>query len=139
MAAEAASFNTSILSISLGFIEFKELKGTPSTTYNGSLEEFIDPTPLMRIETLPPGCPLFCVTCTPANRPCKAWSNPVTGVPAYSLELTEETAPAMFAFFCVPYPITTTSSVFDSARFSDIFRNLLLKPGFPHFHILQTK
>jgi hypothetical protein len=43
-------------------------RGTPSTTYSGSLLAVIDVPPRMRTCTPPPGSPLFDVTLTPAAR-----------------------------------------------------------------------
>ena len=70
--AAAASFNTVIFSISLGLIEAitlnalespltadtaisPETTGTPSITYNGSLEAFIEPVPRTLICKPAPG------------------------------------------------------------------------------------
>ena len=55
MAAEAASFNTSIVSISSGLILAER--------------EFV---PRTLIFTPSPGAPLVCITCTPATLPTKA-------------------------------------------------------------------
>ena len=74
MAVEAASFKTTKLSISFGFIEpntFELLPpleksvverdpdviGIPSITYRGSLLELIEPIPRTRIEIPAPGAP----------------------------------------------------------------------------------
>ena len=48
-----------MFSISPGLIfEILPVKGTPSTTYNGSLEKLIEPKPRIRISALAPGWPL---------------------------------------------------------------------------------
>ena len=73
MAVEEASFITSIVSMSFGLIELRLTDiGTPSTTTNGSLPEFIDATPRILMDTSAPGSAEFSATCTPAIRPWSA-------------------------------------------------------------------
>ena len=48
------------------------LKGTPSTTYKGSLLPFTEPKPLIRIVAAVPGCPEVLITFTPATSPANA-------------------------------------------------------------------
>ena len=46
----------------------------------------------------------------PGTTPCRASTTLFTGRAVSSSELTAETAPVRFSFFCVPKPTTTTSS-----------------------------
>ena len=101
MEAEAASFNTEILSISSGLIVLMD-ETTPSTTTIGLL---LFKVPIPRIRMLPtsrPGWPLLCVTVTPAIVPCKAEVTFVTGLFSRSLAEILETDPVRLIFFVVP-------------------------------------
>ena len=55
MAAEEASFNTSIDSISFGFSNSKFDITTPSTTYSGEADALIVEIPRMMTRDSPPG------------------------------------------------------------------------------------
>src|SRR5690625_6154149 len=69
---EAASFNTTIDSISAEFREaISPSYGSPSTTYSGLVPALIEPTPRTRTVAEVPGCPLLFITCTPATAPDK--------------------------------------------------------------------
>ena len=76
MAADAASINISIDSMSLGLISSRPTDvfpgtgatGYPSIIYKGSVLLLV-PAPLILILTPEPGCPLFCITVTPATLP----------------------------------------------------------------------
>ena len=91
-----------MFSISCGFTKSIE-PSTPSIKTNGSWL-FKVPTPRIRIvEPSLPGCPEFCMTCTPALIPAKAFDTFVIGRDkACSSKFTEETEPVKFTFFCVP-------------------------------------
>ena len=120
MAAEAASFNTEILSMSLGSTSFIVLVSIPSTKIYGSAV-FNVPTPRTRIVAPScPGRPWPAVIVTPGIVPCKAVDTFCTGRLSNILLSTWATAPVIFTFFCVPYPTTTTSSSFwvSSTRFT---------------------
>ncbi len=74
----------------------------PSITYRGSLDEVIDDAPRTRIEAAPPGAPEFCVTCTPATRPCNIWSALVMAdVFSFSAEI-DAIEPVRSERFCTP-------------------------------------
>ncbi len=55
---------------------------------NGLLPAEIEPVPLTRIETAPPGAPLPCVICTPEALPWIALSQDCTGKPSISSAFT---------------------------------------------------
>ena len=74
---------------------------TPSITYRGSLP-FKELIPRILTEIPPPGAPEFCVTETPAARPCKAWSKEVTTDFFSSSPVTETTEPVKSLRFMVP-------------------------------------
>ena len=103
MAAEEASFNTSIEAISSGFMLFNGRSvGIPSITSSGSLLLMV-PVPRTLMVTLLPGAPEEMIW-TPAARPCKAWPISGTGRDLSSLPLTELTAPVRSFFVgCVTY------------------------------------
>ncbi len=100
--ADAASFNTEIVSISCGLTASIEAS-IPSTKTNG-LALFNVPVPRTRIVAPSSvGLPLLCITCKPADRPPKADDTFVIGrLAACSVKSTEETEPVKFTFFCVP-------------------------------------
>ena len=84
-------------------MEFKSpAPGKPSTTNSGSLPELIEFVPRMRMEILPPGSALVCVTCTPLTRPCKIWSARAMGVSATCSADTDATEPVRSRLRWVP-------------------------------------
>ena len=101
--APAASFNTSTLSKSFGFIvrNTPSSIGIPSNTYNGELPPEIEPTP--RIFTLAdePGCPDPDAMYNPGALPCKICSKEAIGICSICFELTLDVAPVNSAFFFV--------------------------------------
>ena len=109
MAVAEASFRISIETMSDGLMDDSALvllsalpeMGTPSMTYNGSLP-FSELIPRMLTEIPPPGAPEFCVTCTPAARPCKAWSSDVMTDCLISSSPTDTTEPVRSLRFIVP-------------------------------------
>lgn len=95
--ADAASFNTCMLSISLAFSEFKaRVVGTPSTIYNGSCEELNEPIPRMRTVPTPLGEPVA-VMVMPGTLPCKARIGSGSAVVFKSSVLTTATEPVRSA------------------------------------------
>ena len=123
MAADAASFNTSIDSISFWLIVANGLvlfafvassplpkpawlspfeNGIPSTTYKGSPLLDIELVPLTRILTAPPSEPFACCTCNPGALPCNAASKLGAGVLVKTFESILETDPVMYFRCCVP-------------------------------------
>src|SRR5665647_3463085 len=71
IAVAEASFNTSILSTSLGERKLAFVPTcTPSTTYNGLALPFIVATPRIRMAAFASGAPSCEVTITPAAAPC---------------------------------------------------------------------
>ena len=86
------------------------LVGTPSTMYNGSLL-FNVPIPLnLTVVPAPLGEPSP-VTIIPATLPCKDCIAFELLTFFKSLISTIVTEPVKSAFFCVEYPVTTTSSI----------------------------
>ena len=75
---------------------------TPSITKIGSLDEFSELTPRMRIEELPPGIPVLACTCTPAARPCNTWSIEVTTDFLMASSFTDTTEPVRSERFICP-------------------------------------
>ena len=112
MAAEEASFNTSIDSTSfiLKVFSCSWARGTPSTTYKGEVPAVIVPVPRTLICKEEPGAPVDCETCTPGILPTIASAIEVTGCPFKSLARILAIAVVTSRFFCTPYPTTTTSS-----------------------------
>ena len=109
MAADEASFSTDMLSMSAGFNTLNaSFVGMPSMTNSGLLS-FTEPTPRIRTATPSPGAPVDCVTRTPDDLPCNAWSILATGRRAMSLAVIVETAPVRSLRFWAPYPTTITS------------------------------
>ena len=114
IAAEDASFSTSIDSISFGlnvnngFVgaplldSFVVTNGIPSNTYKGSLPALILAAPRTLIDIPPSTLPLVCVICTPANFPTKAFWTVATGICSMSLEVTFATASVDFLLLVVP-------------------------------------
>src|SRR5687768_17223925 len=106
MAEAAASFKTWIDSISEGLIIEKAssvCNGYPSTTYNGSVDELNDPTPLILMTGAAPGfAPWFDCTCTPAARPASASPGVATGCMPIFLPSTFVTAVDTVACDCLP-------------------------------------
>ena len=112
IAVAEASFSTSMLTISLGFIDARGLEFpssepeesiiTPSITKIGwdvALRELV---PRIRIVVLPPGVPVFACICTPAALPCNTWSTLVGTDFSIALELTETTEPVRSERFICP-------------------------------------
>ena len=108
MAAEA-SFKTDILSIVLGSILSKERPGTPSTTTSGLLLFNVLIPRIRSAEPSYPGSLLGVIVTRPGNRPAKLLLTLVAGDFTRSVPLMLLTDPVRVAFFCVPYPTTTTS------------------------------
>ena len=81
MAADEASFNTSMLSTSfiLKVFNCSFAKGTPSTTYNGEVPAVMVPVPRTLICREEPGAPVPCETCTPGILPAIASAMELTG------------------------------------------------------------
>ena len=99
MAAEAASFNTLMLSISAGLIEFKSfwVCCAPSIITNGPLPVY-EGIPLINIVGEAPGEPLW-ITVTPDELPCRA-SSTLTGFNlSITSALTVEIEPDIFVIF----------------------------------------
>ena len=125
MAVEDASFNTVILSISLGFnaVNAPEEIGEPSNINNGSELLLIELTPRKRICTVPLGSPLGVNTCKPATCPCKASPMFATGFFSSFSPLTAVTEPTTDpSFLLEPYPTITTSSNKAASAFNTIFK-----------------
>ena len=114
---EAASFSTSIDSISSGFIAASGLVfippllppiklsliiGIPSTTYNGSPPAEIEAIPRILTKDAEPASPEPVVTETPAACPCNADSKLGTGSAAISFPSTLAMAPVTSLFRCTP-------------------------------------
>ena len=98
--------------MSCGFkvsIPLFDIKGIPSTTYNGVLLALSERTPRILIVPISPGRSLLVIS-TPAALPCIASKALATGREVKSSELTLIIAPVTSDFFCTPYPTTTTSS-----------------------------
>ena len=114
MAVAEASFSTSIVAMSLGLMAFSwfstllppasdDGSGKPSTTYSGELlPAEVIPRTRTAVPPAPPGAPEFCVTVTPAARPCSACVGSATGWLAMSRPETEEMAPVMLPRSWVP-------------------------------------
>ena len=101
IARAEASFNTSIDSISPGFISIRLAPFvTPSTTTNGSLFPIVL-TPRIRIFAFDPASPLV-VTITPAIFPCIACAAENAPTRPILSPLTLATAPVRSTFFIVP-------------------------------------
>src|SRR5665648_130464 len=100
-----------MLSTSFILILLISTSGIPSTTTNGE-EEFTVPNPRMIILALSlPAIPDDCVTASPGISPDIPDDRFVNArLVNFASILTAETAPVRFTFFCVPNPITTTSS-----------------------------
>ena len=102
MAADEASFNTDIDSMSLGLIWLMS-PSTPSISTSGSLLLAMDDTPRMRIEPWScPGCPEFWTTSIPEIMSCRAIEAWVMGRFSRSLTDTFSADPSRLTFFCVP-------------------------------------
>ena len=72
-AVDAASFKTVMVSISSLFkLAILAEKGTPSTTYNGALDDEIEPKPRIRTSGEEPGWPDVEVVVTPGAIPSSA-------------------------------------------------------------------
>ena len=101
MAVAEASLSTSIDSMSRGFkvsIADSDIKGTPSTTYNGVFEAESERLPRMRISPTEPGRS-FVVISTPAALPCKASKALLTGRAVNCSDPTLVIAPVTSLFF----------------------------------------
>ena len=117
IAVAEASFNTSILSISLGLIKFRDdcdgdvfpvplastegSIGNPSTAYKGSVPPSIELVPLIWILKPSPGA-FPPVTFTPAMRPFKASSGLFMNWSSNCFDLIPCDAPLRSLFFIVP-------------------------------------
>src|SRR5690606_10684013 len=69
IAVDDASFNMSIVSMSLGAISEIELTGKPSTIYNGELSWVMEPPPLTLTVSSASGDPSVLDIFNPATRP----------------------------------------------------------------------
>ena len=118
----AASFSTSMDSISFGFKLANGLKGVvealrenplsspppcplkiiPSIIHRGSVPEKSELVPRTITRTGAPGTPAEDVTCTPVARPCICWSREEALKACRSLALMVETAPVKSRLTCVP-------------------------------------
>ena len=114
--------------MSCGFkvsIPLFDIKGIPSTTYNGVLLALSERTPRILIVPISPGRSLLVIS-TPAALPCIASKALATGREVKSSELTLIIAPVTSDFFCTPYPTTTTSSSTSASSFNAIFTTFLI-------------
>ena len=104
-------------SISCGLIveNWSFANGTPSTTINGDMLWFTEPAPLIFMEKRPSRLPPVWATCTPLALPCNASAKLVTGRLWISFSEMVVTAPVRSFFLAVPYPITTTSFIFEKS------------------------
>ncbi|MNE17241.1 hypothetical protein D3C80_1102150 [compost metagenome] len=102
IAADDASFNTDMLSTSLGLTSFSA-PGTPSMTTRGEAS-FIVPLPrINRSNPSAPGLPEVCAILSPEALPTKAEAKFIFGrLTVDSSNLTLETDPVRFSFFCFP-------------------------------------
>ena len=100
MAVEEASFKISMEAISAGLISFKLpfISGNPSTTYNGSFPDCMEPAPRIRNMGDSPGA-LLVNTATPGARPCNDSSGLFEVTAVISAALTEVTEPVRSLFF----------------------------------------
>ena len=123
MDADAASFNTDMLSISSGFTIEMSVTSTLSTNMSGLDSPFGEPMlPRILMVGAPPISPELVVMVSPGTEPCKA--RPISVIGRLSIVLftsTEATAPVKFTFFCEPYPTTTTSSKSSVSSFNITF------------------
>ena len=125
MAVLAASFNTSMDSISL-VLTASIRPGTPSTITRGSLLAFSERLPRIRIE--PDSSTLEeDVMFIPATFPCRISVMSVEAIAEILSPFTLETAPVKSDFFIVPYPITTISSKFSESS-AKMMLNIFLLP-----------
>ena len=99
------------------WVTLPETTGTPSTTYRGSFDAFIEPIPLTRIDDVAPACPDVVVICIPATLPFIAFSNDSVGTSLIASLFTTLAAPVNVPLVAVPYATTITSS---SARASGL-------------------
>ena len=102
MAADAASFKTSIDSISAGFISSMDSKGTPSTMYRGFAPPSNVDVPRIRISAASPGAPDPVVICTPAVCPCNASAIEIAFRCSIVSDDMEAMAPVTSRFFIAP-------------------------------------
>ena len=110
IAAEAASFKIDTDSISCGSIMLISI-GTLFTNTRGS-PPLMEVVPRILYVMSSPGVPVVDSIFSPGTTPCRAAETLVIGrSPNDSLIFTEATAPVIFTFFCVPNPMTTTSSI----------------------------
>ena len=83
-------------------------------------------TPRILKDISAPGWPDVPVTCNPGIAPISTLLTEVTGrSPNISSIFTLLTAPVRLAFFCTPYPTTTTSSKVSVSSFKTIFSSFL--------------
>ena len=112
MAVDEASFNTVMLSISLGLIRLRKLPlpetepptsiGTPSNTMSGSFEALSDAPPRMRMVDPAVGEPPPLTICTPAILPLTSASGEEIIPLLKSFSLTEATEPVRSFFLRTP-------------------------------------
>src|SRR5690606_23748015 len=111
--AEAASFNTDILAISLGLnaANSAPVAGIPSIMNIGEGDPKLERPRTVILPVFPFATSAGRLnTVIPGEIPCNAFCNEVTGRSANCLGVIDETAPVKFSFFCVPKATTTTSS-----------------------------
>src|SRR5690606_33758611 len=98
-------------SISFGFNERKRLDdiGTPSITYNGSVDPLMDPNPRSVTRLEAPGCPEPVIIFNPGTCPCNVWIIEAFGRPSIVLDVTEETEVATSSLDVVLYVSTIIS------------------------------
>ncbi len=102
MAADA-SFNTVIVSISLGFIRLKLRSGIPSITYKGAIPPLNELMPLIESEdSSAPGRPERLLAITPAMRPAIAFETLAELLCTISAPFTVAIEPVNVDFFCEP-------------------------------------
>src|SRR5690606_7325746 len=102
IAADDASFSTSIDSTSFILTLFMLAPGNPSITTRGSLLAEMDPAPLTRMIGGAPGLLLVLDMFTPARRPARSNSGRPTGTWSKILYSTLAIGPVTELFFWVP-------------------------------------
>ncbi|MNY08325.1 hypothetical protein D3C86_1411720 [compost metagenome] len=100
-AAEAASFSTVTLAISLGSILLIE-RSTPSTRTNAPLSPNVLCPLIKNVGSSNPGFPLRWAVITPVIFPAKEFAKLGTGALVSAAPSKEEIAPDTSDFFCVP-------------------------------------
>ena len=110
IAVADASFKTVNDSTSSTFISFKS-RSKPSTKTNAAL--LAPKVDILRTQNsdTDPGRPSVCIACMPGTTPANASAIEALGEYFNSSTSTFVIAPVTAIFFCVPIPVTTTSSI----------------------------